>query len=181
MLNSTGALLGFFIAPVVLALFPTHDEVMKRTQKIGQQNIVQPLAVLLALIPISSTLVEYAMLAVFIIVVPLLLNGQTLGGKLLRVQMLSEENKPAIAYSRRYLSIVLYYGLLDVLALITALQVDIDSSWYVISIITVLIAGLVGFTIYGAMVIHVLRVLFSKGKRAFYFDEIGKIIMTRKR
>lgn len=133
------------------------------------------------LIPISSTLIEYAMLAVFIIVVPLLLNGQTLSGKLLRVQMLSEENKPVIAYSRRYLSIVLYYILLDVLALITALQVDIDSNWYVISIITVLIAGLVGFTIYGAMVIYVIRVLLSKGKRAFYFDEIGKITMTRKR
>lgn len=50
MLNSAGAWLGFFLAPIVWALFPSHEAVQAKAAEIAKNDIVKPLSILLAII-----------------------------------------------------------------------------------------------------------------------------------
>lgn len=193
LLNSVGALLGFFVAPAILKLFPSHDEVVEYAEVIEEQKIVKPGASLLALVidliiaytvaafvPINSLFVDYAMIAVFIVVVPMLWNGKTIGSTLLRLHMHVLEGSKPVAYFRRFMSIALYFALIDVLAIVSSIQVSMDSSWYVFSVFATLFAALIAGVVYIVLIVHIIRVMRAKGERRYYFNEIGKIVMRRK-
>ncbi|WP_223555146.1 MULTISPECIES: RDD family protein [Lysinibacillus] len=111
-----GALVGFFLAPVVWALFPSQAAVEAKAAEMAKKDIVKPLSILLALaidlfiahciwmiigavIGYSNALEFLVKIALYLLVfgvVPSFANGATLGMKFVRFTMVSEKGKSII-------------------------------------------------------------------------------------
>ncbi|WP_276523834.1 VanZ family protein, partial [Lysinibacillus fusiformis] len=127
LLNSVGALLGFFLAPCIWALFPSHEEVEAKAAEMEKVDIVKPISILLALVidlciaqmiwimvgglsGYSGTfefLVTMVLYMILFGVIPSMMNGATLGMKIMRFTMVNNNGKSIVKQSwRRCITIV---------------------------------------------------------------------------
>ncbi|MEA0556306.1 VanZ family protein [Lysinibacillus irui] len=201
LLNSVGALLGFFLAPIVWALFPSHEEVEAKAAEMEKRDIVKPISILLALVIdlciaqmiwlIIGALTGYNGTFEFLVkitlymllfgVMPSMLDGATLGMKVMRFTMVNKNGKSIVRQSwRRCVAIIATACLFEAITTIGGIQLNIDSPFYVLQIIISLFAATAGFILTMIIAIHVLRVIVSGGKRRLYIDQYADLMATRK-
>ncbi|KEK13437.1 VanZ family protein [Lysinibacillus fusiformis] len=202
LLNSIGALLGFFLAPIVWALFPSHEEVEAKAAEMEKKDIVKPISILLALVIdlfivqviwfIIGALTGYSGTFEFLVVIalymtifgfiPSMMNGATVGMKIMRFTMVHKKGKSIVKQSwRRCVAIVATVCLLEAISTVGEIQLDMDSPFYVLQIVISLLASLGGFTLTMIIAIHVIRVIVSGGKRRLYIDQYADLMATRKK
>ncbi|GAA3351801.1 VanZ family protein [Lysinibacillus sp. FSL M8-0216] len=202
LLNSVGALLGFFLAPIVWALFPSHEEVEAKAAEMEKKDIVKPISILLALVIdlfivqvilfIIGALTGYSGTFEFLVVIalymtifgfiPSIMNGATVGMKIMRFTMVNKKGKSIVRQSwRRCVAIVATVCLLEAISTVGDIQLDMDSPFYVLQIVISLLASLGGFALTMIIAIHVIRVIVSGGKRRLYIDHYADLMATRKK
>jgi len=202
LLNSVGALLGFFLAPIVWALFPSHEEVEAKAAEMEKNDIVKPISILLALAidlfivqsvwmiigvltGYSGTfefLVKMALYVVLFGVLPSMMNGATLGMKMMRFTMVNKNGKSIVKQSwRRCIAIIATLCLSEAITTLGDIQLDMDSPFYVLQIVISLLAAIAGFALTMIIAIHVVRVIVSGGKRRLYIDQYADLMATRKK
>ncbi|WP_336636411.1 VanZ family protein [Lysinibacillus fusiformis] len=202
LLNSVGALLGFFLAPIVWALFPSHEEVEAKAVEMEKKDIVKPISILLALVIdlfivqviwfIISALTGYSGTFEFLVVIalymtifgfiPSMMNGATVGMKIMRFTMVHKKGKSIVKKSwRRCVAIVATVCLLEAISTVGEIHLDMDSPFYVLQIVISLLASLGGFALTMIIAIHVIRVIVSGGKRRLYIDQYADLMATRKK
>ncbi len=202
LLNSIGALLGFFLAPIVWALFPSHEEVEAKAAEMEKKDIVKPISILLALVIdlfivqviwfIIGALTGYSGTFEFLVVIalymtifgfiPSMMNGATVGMKIMRFTMVHKKGKSIVKQSwRRCVAIVATVCLLEAISTVGEIQLDMDSPFYVLQIVISLLASLGGFALTMIIAIHVIRVIVSGGKRRLYIDQYADLMATRKK
>ena len=202
LLNSVGALLGFFLAPIVWALFPSHEEVEAKAAEMEKKDIVKPISILLALVIdlfivqviwfIIGALTGYSGTFEFLVVIalymtifgfiPSMMNGATVGMKIMRFTMVHKKGKSIVKQSwRRCVAIVATVCLLEAISTVGEIQLDMDSPFYVLQIVISLLASLGGFALTMIIAIHVIRVIVSGGKRRLYIDQYADLMATRKK
>ncbi|WP_063565867.1 VanZ family protein [Paenibacillus sp. O199] len=205
LLNTSGTILGFFAAPILLALFPSRASIQAKSEQILEQNKVYPVPQLLALIidgvvvvflsnlmsifnwsntnVIVSTLnTAIAMLFVFFFI-PSLRDGKTPGSALMRFRYVHRETGEPSSASlfKRLLALYAPWILVTVAQFITDyafLNENVMLEPYKVWI-SVGIFGL-HMLILLVLFVHVMLVLFSRGKRAFYCDDVSKTRASRK-
>lgn len=202
LLNSVGALLGFFLAPIVWALFPSHEEVEAKAAEMEKRDIVKPISILLALVidlciaqmiwlmigaltgynGTFEFLVKITLYMLLFGVMPSILDGATLGMKVMRFTMVNKNGKSIVRQSwRRCVAIIASACLFEAITTIGGIQLNIDSPFYVLQIIISLFAATAGFILTMIIAIHVLRVIVSGGKRRLYIDQYADLMATRKK
>ncbi|SEK41233.1 VanZ family protein [Paenibacillus sp. OK003] len=205
LLNTSGTVLGFFAAPILLALFPSRASIQAKSEQLLEENKVYPVPQLLALIidgvvvvflsnlmsifnwsntnVIVSTLnTAIAMLFVFFFI-PSLRDGKTPGSALMRFRYVHRENGEPSSASlfKRLLALYAPWILVTVAQIITDyafLNENVMLEPYKVWI-SVGIFGL-HMLILLVLFVHVMLVLFSRGKRAFYCDDVSKTRASRK-
>lgn len=202
LLNSVGALLGFFLAPIVWALFPSHEEVEAKAAEMEKRDIVKPISILLALVidlciaqmiwlmigaltgynGTFEFLVKITLYMLLFGVMPSILDGATLGMKVMRFTMVNKNGKSIVRQSWcRCVAIIASACLFEAITTIGGIQLNIDSPFYVLQIIISLFAATAGFILTMIIAIHVLRVIVSGGKRRLYIDQYADLMATRKK
>ncbi|MGE7988456.1 VanZ family protein [Lysinibacillus fusiformis] len=202
LLNSVGALLGFFLAPIVWALFPSHDEVEAKAAEMEKNDIVKPISILLALVIdllivqviwfIIGAITGYSGIFEFLVVIalymtifgliPSIMNGPTVGMKIMRFTMVNKKGKSIVRQSwRRCVAIIATVSLFEAFTIVGDIQLDMDSPFYVLQIVISLLASLGGFALTMIIAIHVIRVIVSGGKRRLYIDQYADLMATRKK
>lgn len=205
LLNTSGTVLGFFAAPILLALFPSRASIQAKSEHILEQNKVYPVPQLLALIidgvvvvflsnlmsifnwsntnVIVSTLnTAIAMLFVFFFI-PSLRDGKTPGSALMRFRYVNRETgepssaslfKRLLALYAPWLFVTIARIINDYALLNKNAMLETYKIWLSI--------GMVGLHVLILLVlfVHVMLVLFSRGKRAFYCDDVSKTRASRK-
>lgn len=205
LLNTSGTILGFFAAPILLALFPSRASIQAKSEQILEQNKVYPVPQLLALIIdgvvvvflsnlmsifnwsstnviVSALNTVIAMLFVFFFI-PSLRDGKTPGSALMRFRYVNRETGEPSSASlfKRLLALYAPWILVTVAQFITDyafLNENVMLEPYKVWI-SVGIFGL-HMLILLVLFVHVMLVLFSRGKRAFYCDDVSKTRASRK-
>lgn len=201
-LNSTGTLAGFLIAPIVLALFPSKKSVLAKKEKVLEQNIVSPLPQLLALlidiqlIKISWSLtiglltssrfleIIYTTIGLFIVffIVPLLWGGKTVGTNIMRYKLIGAgESRPSWqSLLKRFLALFLPWVVLTSLNVISGITLDMNSTLYPFHVWVNLAAFICVVIMWSVLFIHVIIVIFRKDARLFYFDYVANLTPRKK-
>lgn len=201
-LNSTGALFGFLIAPVILALFPSKKSVLAKKEKILKENVVSPLARLLAVIIdflvigiswsltiglfTSSRFIEIIFTTIGFLVVffilPVFWGGKTLGTNMMGYKLISTvESRPSWqAFLKRCLALYLPWVILTLLNVITGMKIDINSDLYPYHVWVSLVAFIFVFIMWSVLFIHAILVIFRKDNRPFYFDYVANLTLRKK-
>ena len=195
-LNSTGALFGFVIAPVLLALFPSRKSLIAKGEKMQENPLVPPLLQLLAvfidylLIKISWNLTVgffttsgfaqfvYTTTCFFILffVVPCIWEGKTIGTNILRFKLIHVDGEAPPWQSMLKRSFALYLPLVLSWALNVFSDVELDitlnpyHAWITIFIFAFLIM------MWAVILIHTIFILFKRGRRNFYFDYVADLV-----
>ncbi|MGE7915673.1 VanZ family protein [Lysinibacillus xylanilyticus] len=202
MLNSVGALLGFFLAPVVWALVPSHEKVTAKAAEMVEKDIVKPLSILLALVidlfiaqvilffvsvvtgysGIFEFLIKIALYMLLFGVVPSFTKGATLGMKFMRFTMVSENGKSIIYQSwRRCAAILVVVCISKVITILGHIQLDMDSPFYVLQIVITMLVFIASLVLMMVIAIHIVRVIISGGRRRLFMDQYAALIATRKK
>lgn len=203
LLNTTGGVLGFFIAPAVLALFPSKKKINEKTERLLALDEVRGMSVLLAVmidIFISNIVVKVVLsmtndnmvsefiattitLFVTLFMIPWIWNGSTIGTKIMRYRYDSkvspvETNKRLF---KRFGAIYAIYFTTVIANILNNVELSMDSPFYKASIFLTLGAGLTIVILTIVLFIHGILVVFGKEKRRFYFDEASDLYTTRKK
>ncbi|TQR21731.1 VanZ family protein [Psychrobacillus vulpis] len=203
MLNTAGGVLGFFIAPAVLELFPSKQKVNAKAEKLLALDEVKAMSVLLAIIIdlfISNMVVQIVLnmtnvnevteiiartivLFVMFFIIPLLWGGHTVGTKIMRFHYSSkvgrvETNKRLF---KRFGAIYAMYFITVIASTLNNMEVTMDSPYYKLSVFLALGTWVIFMILTIVLFIHIMLVLFSKKKRRFYFDEASDLYTTRKK
>ncbi|KGR83748.1 VanZ family protein [Lysinibacillus odysseyi] len=202
LLNSTGALAGFIIAPVILALFPSRRSLMAKGERIQESLIVFPLAQLLAvfidylLIKISwnltvgfftnSGFIEfvYTTICFFILffVVPSIWGGKTIGTNILRFKLINEDGGVPSRRSLLKRAFALYLPLAASwsLTILNGTELDMNSTLYPYHVWTTMTIFALLIIMWAVLFIHTMFILFKGGKRNFYFDHVAGLVLRKK-
>src|SRR5690625_2416117 len=113
-LNTLGSVVGFLIAPTILALLPSKEQVIEKSNRVFKEGIVRPLPQLLAILvdyivvrfivstffngddPIVNLLFMVLGLFVLQFLVPLITKGSTLGTTILRFRIRKVDRKSVV-------------------------------------------------------------------------------------
>ena len=204
MLNTSGAVIGFFAASLVLALFPSRESIQAKSEQIVEQNRVYPVPQLLALLidgiviviianamsiftlsnDIQDVLNTSTAMVIVLFFIPWVRSGVTPGSAVLRFRYLDRQSgKPTLpALLKRFIAIYAPWLMLTVIQLVSKYaypnyQDDVIQPylvWISLGVSTVY------FLVYIILFIHVMVVIFSGGKRSFYFDEVSHTRASRK-
>lgn len=202
LLNTTGGVLGFFIAPAVLALFPSKKKINEKADRLLALDEVRGMSVLLAVIidifisnivvkvvlsmtnvnMVSEFIVSTITLSVTLFIIPWIWNGSTIGTKIMRYRYDSkisrvETNKRLF---KRFGAIYAMYFITVIANTLNNVELSMDSPFYKASIFLTLGAALTSIILTIVLFIHVILVVFGKQKRRFYFDEASDLYTTRK-
>ncbi|KQL52717.1 antibiotic resistance protein VanZ [Heyndrickxia shackletonii] len=198
MLNSTGALFGFLIAPVILALFPSREKILAKGEKIQKSYPVSPLSQLLAVLIdyifikltfsftvgllTSSGFAEMMYITVGFMVVyfviPLLWGGKTIGTSIMRFKLsnLKGDAPSWQALLKRTVSLYLPWLASKLDSLLSHMKLAIESHLYFTYVwVTVAMLAFVSI-MWLTLSIHAVFVMLKKGKRTFYFDHVADIV-----
>ncbi|MFB6802987.1 VanZ family protein [Peribacillus butanolivorans] len=203
MLNTSGGVLGFFIAPAVLALFPSKQKVKEKADKLLAHDEVKKMSVLLAIIidlfickivirivldmsnvnEVSEFVASTIALFVMFFIIPLHWSGHTVGTKIMRFRYDSkvcrtETNKRLF---KRFGAIYAMYFITVIASTLNNMEVPMDSPYYKSSVFLTLGTWIIFVTLTIVLFIHVMLVVFGKEKRRFYFDEASDLYTTRKK
>jgi len=200
-LNSTGALFGFLIAPLILALFPSRQKLLAKRDEIEKNQVVRPVAQLLAVfidfmllhiswnmtigLFVSSEWIEFiyktAGFLVLYFLLPLFWDGKTPGTHIMRFK-LTDSNGDVPKWQnlfRRLIALYVPWAVTAFLNMLTAAELDMDEALYVYQVwLTVAVFGFL-IIMWMILFVHAGYVIFKKGKRAFYFDYASGV-MPRK-
>ncbi|EJL27654.1 VanZ family protein [Brevibacillus sp. BC25] len=198
-LNSSGALFGFFVAPIILALFPSNKSIEAKRASVMESDIVLPVPQLLALL-IDCIVVQFisGLFDVFLPLgwltelistslgmvfgfyfIPLLWNGKTIGTAILRFRLVNEDSgKPSAAsLFKRFLALYFTWFIMYTSNAISQIERWMESAFYPFLILftfgVIVVISLV-------LLIHGLLFLFSRGRRRFYFDYASGLRPSRK-
>lgn len=201
-LNSTGALFGFLVAPVILALFPSRNSLIAKGEKIRESHFVPPLSQLVAifidylLIKVSWTLLVvlfptngflefiYTTLGFIILyfLVPLFWNGKTIGTNIMRFKLIKSggETPSWRSLLKRFYALYFPWIVSWSLNLFKSIKLDMNSILYPYHVwtTTAILAFLV--IMWTVLFIHVMFILIKRGKRIFYFDYVSDLVPRRK-
>ncbi|GLY12468.1 VanZ family protein [Pseudobacillus badius] len=198
MLNSTGALFGFLVAPVILALFPSKEKLLAKAEKMKKSRLVPPLSQLLAVLIdyifikltftftvgllTSSGLAEMmyttAGFVALYFVLPLRWGGKTIGTSIMRFKLSNlEGDVPSWqAVLKRTIALYLPWLASMLFNLLTHIKLEIESHFYAIHVwVTTAVFTFVSI-MWLTLCIHAVFVILKKGKRTFYFDHVADIV-----
>lgn len=204
MLNTSGAVIGFFAAPLVLALFPSRESIQAKSEQIVEQNRVYPVPQLLALLidgivvmiidifisiftssnDIQDVINTSTAMVIVLFFIPWVRNGVTPGSAVLRFRYVDRQTgMPTLrALLKRFIAIYTPWFVLTVIQLVSQYaypnyQDDVLNSYLVWIFLGI---NFLVFLVYFVLFIHVVVVIFSGGKRSFYFDEASHTRASRK-
>lgn len=198
MLNSTGALFGFLVAPVILALFPSKEKLLAKAEKMKKSRLVPPLSQLLAVLIdyifikltftftvgllTSSGLAEMmyttAGFVALYFILPLRWGGKTIGTSIMRFKLSNlEGDVPSWqAVLKRTIALYLPWLASMLFNLLTHIKLEIESHFYAIHVwVTTAVFTFVSI-MWLTLCIHAVFVILKKGKRTFYFDHVADIV-----
>ncbi|WP_240343845.1 VanZ family protein [Paenibacillus sp. SYP-B3998] len=201
-LNSSGSLLGFLIAPIILALFPSKKSILAKTKEILKKNRVSPVPQLLALLIdtqfihisclltvglfVSSRVIEiiYTTIGLFVVlfIVPLVWKGKTIGSNIMKYKLIGPSgNSPSWQpLLKRFVALYLPWMISKFISVFTEIKLDLNSPLY--SHQVWLSVG--GFTfvviMWSVLFIHAIMVVIRKGDRLFYFDHVANLTPRKK-
>lgn len=198
-LNTAGGLLGFFLAPIILALFPSRAEVHEKAEQLLARDEVRNMAVLLAMaidlafirmfVELISSISGYTdawsrfivhtlMLILWLAILPAMGKGATFGTRILRFRYTGE--RLFIGLVKRTLAVWLVFALQFTSSILSEIQLETGSSENFTRLMNLL--EFVGSSLLVLILfLHVIIVLLSKEKRRFYFDAYAKLWATRRR
>ncbi|MDY7042633.1 VanZ family protein [Virgibacillus sp. M23] len=202
LLNSSGALFGFLIGPVILALFPSKKKVLAKKDKILRKDIVLPIPQLLAifidflLVHISweiltgffltDHLIEviYKTLVFFVVffVVPVFWKGKTIGTTVMRYRLIDKKKRyPAWSLLlKRFIALYIPWVIYQGLKAVSLINLDMESAFYYYHVWISLAAFFFMLILWLVLFCHILMVVLKKGKRLFYFDDVADVTPTKK-
>ncbi|MFJ8264106.1 VanZ family protein [Rummeliibacillus sp. NPDC094406] len=202
MLNTLGGVVGFFIAPAVLALFPSKEKIHEKAELLLKLDEVKPMAVLLSVVIdlfISDTVTQIILhvtstnevneflmrsISLFIVffVIPILWNGRTLGTFIIRFRYDSKVSRSSTINRlfKRFAAIYVTFFIIFVINVLNQSQISMDSPYYHVSVFLQIGTMILYFILTVVLFIHIMLVVFGKGKRRFYFDEASNLYTTRK-
>jgi glycopeptide antibiotics resistance protein len=199
LLNTTGGLLGFFIAPILLALFPSRASIQQKAEQLLERDEVRNMPILLATLldivviqlvsgiagmlidsyDIWSMLITHTItLFLFLVIIPATWNGQTLGSKFMRFRYTSKRLVRKL--TKRMLAIFLIYAITFVAQVLNQLEANIDSALYIVIIGINILGILMSLLLFIIIAVHIMIVLASKERRRFFFDVYSGLRATRK-
>ncbi|RJX40471.1 VanZ family protein [Paenibacillus pinisoli] len=192
MLNSMGALIGYFGAPIVLALFPSRESLQAKKESFEEKRHAAPVAQLLALlvdyviirlshslttgIVTANAFAEAAHVTIgFLImfgVVPYFLKGKTVGTSLLRLRVADREGQPPAmrALLKRTLALYVPWLLSGILGALTDMTLPYGSPFYGYGVWLQIALFLLSAAMWAVLFVHALIVILHRGQRSFYFD-----------
>jgi len=201
-LNSSGTLFGYLIAPIILALFPTKEKLLAKKEKIQETQVVPPFSQLLA-VYIDFLLIKFSwaftiglltssgfaemmyttagFFAVYF-ALPLIWGGKTLGTSIMRFKLtnLAGDVPSWQSLLKRTSALYLPWLASMSLKLVTTIKLEMESRFYSIHVwITVAIITFI-MVMWAALFLHVLIIILKKGQRPFYFDYVAAIIPRKK-
>ena len=203
MLNTAGGVLGFFIAPAVLELFPSKQSVNEKAEKLLILDEVKAMSVLLAIIIdlfISNMVVKLVLsmtnvnevieiiastIAFFVMffIIPFLWSGHTVGTKIMRFHYDSKVGRAETnrRLFKRFGAIYVTYFITVVASILSNMEITMDSPYYKSSVFLALGAWVIYIILTIVLFIHIMLVVLSKEKRRFYFDEASDLYTSRKK
>lgn len=201
-LNSTGALFGFLVAPILLALFPSQKSLAAKAEKIQHSSLVPPLSQLIAIyidylfIKFSWSLLArffstneffefiYITLGFIILyfLVPLFWEGKTIGTNIMRFKLvdLHGETPSWKSLFSRFYALYLPWLVFWTLRLLNNAKLDMNSNIYPYQVWITVATFAFSVIMWIVLFIHILFILIKRGKRNFYFDHVSKLIPVRK-
>ena len=198
LLNSTGTLVGFFLAPILLALFPSRESVIERGKYLQTEKTVSPLSQLVAvmidyfIIKFSWTLtlgffitdefiqLIYTIIGFLIIffIVPIIWDGKTIGTKIMHFKLVKNKANQSFWKSllKRTFALFLPVMLTHLVRVLQDVEVDMNSLLYPYYVWGSTVAIVFLFIMWMTLIVHVGVVLMKKGKRNYYFDHVANLI-----
>ena len=202
LLNTLGGIVGFFIAPAVLALFPSKEKINEKADLLLKLDEVGSMSVLIAIAmdlfytdiatqiflhytsvnEVNEFLVRSVSLFIFFFVIPILWNGRTIGTFIMRFRYDSKVSRSSTVNRlfKRFVAIYVTFFITFVINVLNQSQISMDSPYYHVSYFlqtgTMILYGIVTIVLF----IHIMLVVFGKGKRRFYFDEASDLYTTKK-
>lgn len=202
MMNTFGGVIGYFIAPAVLAVFPSKKTIEERAAYLVEKDEVKPMSVLLAILidlflvdlsrqwimvftkhnEVTSFIVTTLLLIVFLILIPIIWNGRTLGTAVMRFRYSSKLSKKTTISRliKRFIAIYVAYFVGVIAGTLDNIHVTMNSPYYEASVFLALGSTIIFFILTIVIFIHIMLVIFGKGKRRFFFDEAANLFTTRK-
>lgn len=202
MMNTFGGVIGYFIAPAVLAVFPSKKTIEERAAYLVEKDEVKPMSVLLAILidlflvdlsrqwimvftkhnEVTSFIVTTLLLIVFLVLIPIIWNGRTLGTAVMRFRYSSKLSKKTTISRliKRFVAIYVAYFVSVIAGTLDNIHVTMNSPYYEASVFLALGSTLIFFILTIVIFIHIMLVIFGKGKRRFFFDEAANLFTTRK-
>lgn len=202
MMNTFGGVIGYFIAPAVLAVFPSKKTIEERAAYLVKKDEVKPMSVLLAILidlflvdlsrqwimvftkhnEVTSFIVTTILLIVFLVLIPIIWNGRTLGTAVMRFRYSSKLSKKTTISRliKRFIAIYVAYFVGVIAGTLDNIHVTMNSPYYEASVLLALGSTIIFFILTIVIFIHIMLVIFGKGKRRFFFDEAANLFTTRK-
>ncbi len=197
--NTLGGFFGYFLAPILLALFPSKDDVREKSEKYANRvtPMTQLLAVILDVIIVQlvarfalvftqeafevNVIVHAITYMIVFIFIPLIWNGRTLGSAFLRFTYRDVSGAKAkwYHYTKRFIAICAVPFVMAITRYITALQLEMDSPFYTYEVFIQVVFLLLMMLMWFVLSIHALYVMMKRGKRPFYFDKASKVKASR--
>lgn len=197
--NTLGSFFGYFLAPILLALFPSKDDIREKSEQFAHR--VTPMTQLLALL-IDVTIVQLSIALVsstissstqihFVLhlfaygimffIIPMAWKGRTIGSAFLRFtyQDISGEKAKWHHFMKRFIAIYKVPFIMFVGRYITSFDLDMYSPYYTYEVLLEVGVLLFVLIMWFLLIIHGLYVLMKGGKRPYYFDKVSKIKATR--
>lgn len=203
LLNTSGAILGFFLAPAVLAMFPSKERIDARANYLLERDEVKSMSVLLAIAidiflidiirqvflyftnqnEVTSFIVFSIVSFIWMCVVPILWNGRTVGTAIMRFRYDSKLSKKTTISRliKRYAAFYMAYFTLAVVGVLNNVEVTMASPYYKASVFLAVGSSILTAILMVVLFIHIMLVVFGKGKRRFFFDESSDLYTTRKK
>lgn len=192
LMNTLGGMIGFFLAPLLLFLIPSRDQI-KQKDTLYQHNQLasygaQLLEILVSMMlarfigSIFSTLLFHGdylftcntiSIFIFIVLFPIIAKGKTLGGKLVKIKFSDLSSKDIFKLSYRF--IVIYFP--SVLSQLTFIM-NSKPSEGVSTIITQIVLFIVSFVTWFVFGIIIVRD-WTKKKAEPFFNRIVSLSLKR--
>ena len=201
-LNTLGGVVGFFIAPAFLAFFPSKERIHERADRLLKLDEVKPMIVLIAIIvdlfvsdlctqiflkltstnDVNEFLIQSVSYFFFFFVIPIVWNGRTIGTFILRFRYDGKISKMTTISRlfKRFAALYMTFFITFVVNVLNQSQISMASPYYHVSAFLPFGISVLYFILTIVLFIHIMLVVFGKGKRRFYFDEASDLYTTKK-
>lgn len=203
MSNTFGGIIGYFIAPAVLAVFPSKKKIEDRAEYLIKKDEIKAPIVLIAFgidlfiidivrqlllntsshNEVTNFIVTTVLLILGLLVVPIIWNGRTLGTAIFGFRYSSKLSKKTTIsrLAKRFVAIYVAYFVTVIVATMDNITVTMNSVYYEASVLLVLASRISALVLTIVLFIHIMLVLFGKGKRRFFADESADLYTTKKK